>query len=64
MDRVEGLVRQDGVVDLVFVLAAEGRLLQEHLVDQHAEGPPVDGAAVFLVEEDLVVVLVNDGLLL
>ena len=54
VDGVEGLVGENGVVDLVFVFAAEGRLLQEHLVDQHAEGPPVDCAAVFLVEEDLV----------
>lgn len=33
VDWIEGLVCQDGVVDLVFVFAAEGRLLEEHLVD-------------------------------
>ena len=53
MDGIEGFVGEDGVVDFVFVFAPEGRLLQEHLVDEDAEGPPVDGAAVFLVEEDL-----------
>ncbi len=53
VDRVERLVREDGVVDLVLVLAAERRLLQQHLVDEHAKGPPVDGPAVALVEQDL-----------
>lgn len=53
VDRVQGLVGENGVVDLVLVFAAEGRLLEEHLVDQDAEGPPVDCAAVFLVEQDL-----------
>ncbi len=33
VDGVEWLVGEDGVVDLVFVFAAEGGLLQEHLVD-------------------------------
>lgn len=53
VDRVQGLVGENGVVDLVFVFAAEGRLLEEHLVDEDAKGPPVDCAAVLLVEEDL-----------
>jgi hypothetical protein len=53
VDGVQGLVGQDGVVDFVFVFAAEGGLLEEHLVDEHAKGPPVDCAAVFLVEENL-----------
>ena len=33
VDGVKGLVGEDGVVDLVFVFAAEGGLLEEHLVD-------------------------------
>lgn len=53
VDWVEGLVGENGVVDLVFVFAAERRLLEEHLVDEDAKGPPVDCAAVFLVKEDL-----------
>lgn len=53
MDWIKGLVGENGVVDFVFVFAAEGRLLQEHLVDEHAEGPPIDCAAVLLVEQDL-----------
>ena len=28
-------------------------MLQQHLVDQNTESPPIDGAAVFLVEQDL-----------
>lgn len=51
---VERFVGEDGVVDFVFVFAAEGGLLEEHLVDEDAEGPPVYCAAIFLVEEDLV----------
>jgi len=54
VDWVEWLVGEDGVVDFVFVFATEGRLLEEHLVDEDAEGPPVDCAAVFLVQQDLV----------
>jgi hypothetical protein len=50
VDRVERLVGENGVVDLVFVFAAEGRLLEEHLVDQDTKGPPVDGTAVLLVQ--------------
>lgn len=33
VDGVEGLVGEDGVVDFVFVFAAEGGLLEKHLVD-------------------------------
>ena len=33
VDGVEGLVGENGVVDFVFVFAAEGGLLEEHLVD-------------------------------
>lgn len=53
VDWVKWLIGENSVVDFVFVFAAEGRLLQEHLVDEHAEGPPIDGATVFLVEQDL-----------
>ena len=53
VDRVERFVGQDGVVDFVFVFASEGGLLQEHLVDQDAERPPVDCTAVFLIKQNL-----------
>lgn len=53
VDWVKGLVGENGVVNFVFIFAAEGRLLQEHLVNEYAEGPPVDGATVFLVEQNL-----------
>lgn len=58
VDWVQGLVGENGVVDFVFVFAAEGGLLEEHLVDQHAESPPVHRAAIFLVKKDLGVALV------
>lgn len=50
VDRVERLVGQNGVVDFVFVFAAKGRLLEEHLVYEDAKRPPVDRAAILLVE--------------
>lgn len=53
VDGVQGLVCEDGVVDLVFVFAAERRLLEKHLVNENPERPPVDGAAVLLVQQDL-----------
>ena len=53
VDWVERFVGEDGVVDFVFVFAAEGRLLEKHLVDQNAKGPPVHRAPVFLIEQDL-----------
>ena len=53
MDGVEGLVGKDGVVDVLLILSAEWGLLKEHLVYQDAKGPPVDGTAVFFVEQNL-----------
>lgn len=49
VDGVEGLIGENGVVDFVFIFSAEGGLLEKHLIDKDAEGPPVNGAAVFLV---------------
>jgi hypothetical protein len=53
VDGVQRLIGQDGVIDLVFILSAERRLLQEHLVDENSECPPIHSAAVLLVKEDL-----------
>jgi hypothetical protein len=50
MDGVKGLVGENSIVNFVLVLSAEGRLLQEHLVNQYTVGPPVDSATIFLVE--------------
>jgi hypothetical protein len=33
VDGVKGLISQNSVVDFFLVLAAEGRLLEQHLVD-------------------------------
>ena len=47
MDGVEGLVCQNGIVDFVFVLASEWRLLKKHLVDKDTKGRLGDiGAAI------------------
>lgn len=53
MNRVKGLVGEDSIVDLVFVLAAEGRLLEQHLVYQNAKCPPIYCTTVLFVEQDL-----------
>lgn len=54
VDRVEGLISQNSVVDFFFIFTAEGRLLEQHLVDQYTECPPVDSTTVLLVEQDLI----------
>lgn len=53
MDGVERLVGKNGVVDFVFVLTAERRLLKEHLVNKNTKCPPVNCASVLLVQENL-----------
>ena len=53
MDWVEGLVGKDGVVDILFVFAAEWGLLEEHLIYQNTKGPPIYGTAVLFVEQNL-----------
>jgi hypothetical protein len=63
VNRVERLVSEDSVVDFIFVLAAEWRLLKKHLIDEHTEGPPVDSSTVFLVEKDLPELLVSTAII-
>lgn len=53
VDRIQRLVRKNRVVDLIFILTAERRLLKEHLVDQHTERPPVHRTSVSLIQENL-----------
>lgn len=53
VNRVERLVRQDSVINLVFVFTSEWGLLQEHLVDKNTKCPPVHSAAVFLIQKNL-----------
>jgi hypothetical protein len=43
----------DGRKQLLLVFAVERGLAHQHLVQQHAEGPPVDGLAVWLVMDNL-----------
>ena len=51
--RIEWLVCENGIINLILVFAAEWGLLEKHLVDEHTEGPPVNGPAVFLIKQDL-----------
>jgi len=50
---VGDVVVGDGREELLLVLAIEGRLTDEHLVEKDTEGPPVDGLAVRLVVDNL-----------
>ena len=47
------LARHDLLVDLYGLIGEEGRIAGGHLVDEHAECPPVDGLVVALAENDL-----------
>lgn len=53
MNRVKGLIGQNGIVDFVLILTTEWRLLKKHLVDEDTERPPIDGPSVLLVQKDL-----------
>lgn len=50
VDRVKGLVAENGIINFILVFAPEWRLLQEHLINQDAESPPIHGSPIFLVE--------------
>jgi hypothetical protein len=60
VDGIERLIRKDSVVDFILVFTTEGRLLQEHLVDEDAERPPVNRATILLIEQNLNETLVRD----
>jgi len=62
VDRVERLIGENGVVDFVFVFTAEGRLLEEHLVDEDTKRPPVDRTTVLLIEENLYALVMLFGM--
>ena len=47
------VARQNLLIHLHRILGVEGRSTGRHLVDQHAEGPVVDGPIMALVEDDL-----------
>ena len=53
MDRVQGLISKDSVIDFIFIFTAERRLLKKHLVDKHTKSPPINRAGVFLVQKNL-----------
>ena len=46
------LAPEDVLVDAHGILIVEGVDACVHFVDEHAEGPPVDGLAVALIEDD------------
>lgn len=52
-DRVEHVVVQDGLEQVVFVVGLEGGLPRQHLVQEHAQRPPVHGRTVLQLLQDL-----------
>ena len=46
-------IHPDGLEQLVLVVPLEGRLADQHLVHQHAKGPPVYREGVLLPQQDL-----------
>lgn len=57
--RVVRGVCPDGLEKLVFVVALERRLSDQHLVHQHTERPPVNREGVLLSQQDLSVSQMN-----
>ena len=52
-DRIEHLVVQDGLEEVVLVVGLERRLTGHHLVHEHAQRPPVHAEAVVELLQDL-----------
>ena len=52
-DRVENVVMEDGLKQIVLVVGLEGGLTSHHLVHQHPQGPPVHRGAVLQLLQDL-----------
>ena len=57
VDGIQRLIRENGIVDFVFIFTAERRLLEKHLVDEDTKGPPIDGPAISLIQENLLPML-------
>ena len=53
MDGVQWFIGQNSIINFVFILASEGRLLQKHLVYENTECPPIYSTAILLVQQDL-----------
>lgn len=53
-DRIEDVVVEDGLEQVVFVVGLERRLSGHHLVHQDPERPPVHGGAVLQLLQDLI----------
>lgn len=51
--RVDHFIIQDGLKEVIFVLCLEGCVTTEHLIEQHAHGPPVYCRPVEHFLEDL-----------
>ena len=51
--RVIGLLVADAPEEFVFVAAVEGRLADDHFVEEDAERPPVDALVVLQPFDDL-----------
>jgi len=53
VDGIQNLVLQNSLKDFIFVVSTEGRLSQQHFVNQHAKGPPIHCATILLLAQNL-----------
>lgn len=53
MDGVQGLIGQNCIVDFIFILTTERRLLKQHLVYQNTKRPPVHSSTISFVHQNL-----------
>jgi len=51
--RIQHLVVQDRLEQVVLIVGLEGRLASHHLIHEHAQGPPVNAEAVIQLLKDL-----------
>lgn len=51
--RVEGVIHTDGLEKLLFILAMERGLANEHLIQEDTKGPPVNRGVVLLPQQYL-----------
>jgi hypothetical protein len=50
---VERLIGENGIVNFILIFTTERRLLQEHLVDENTERPPINSPSILLVQQNL-----------
>ena len=53
MNRIQRLILEDRIENLILVVSSERRLTKQHLVNQHSKRPPIYRSSVALFQNDL-----------